>query len=179
MNAEVLTPETLNQQGQSVYKAGDYEQAAEIFGKAAESYAARDDALNAAEMNNNRSVALLQAGDAAAALQAAEGTDATFAAGGDPHRQAMALGNQAAALESLGRLKESLERYQASSDLLKQLDDREMRSYVLKRISSLQMRLGHQLESLAAMDVALDSQPHLSLREKILKKLLGIPFHRS
>jgi hypothetical protein len=90
-------------------------------------------------------------------------------------RQALAIGNQAAALEGLKRLDEALERYRLSASLLKQVGDEENRSVVLKSISSLQIRTGHQLEALATMDAALSNQKKLSLQERFLKKLLNVP----
>ena len=119
---------------------------------------------------------VLQAGDAQKALQLTDGTDTVFASVGDIRRQGIALANQAAALEALNRLKEALERYQAASDLLKQSGEKEMRSMVLQNISTLQLRTGNQLQALASMDSALDQKKKLSLKEKMLKKLLKVPF---
>jgi hypothetical protein len=126
-------------------------------------------------MDNNRSVALLQAGDAAGALQAAEGTDAIFAQSGNTVNQALALGNQAAALEALGNGKEALARYRQCSELLKPTGENEQRSYVLSRISALELRRGHAIEAMAAMEVALDHRKKLSFRERFLQKILSIP----
>jgi tetratricopeptide (TPR) repeat protein len=158
------------------YQAGQYERAAELFKSAAERYAAQEDELNAAEMMNNCSVALLKGGNAAGALQAVEGTDKIFAAVNDAHRQALALGNMAAAYEGLGDVHKAIQFYQQSSDLLKGTGDRELRTYVLGSLSSLQLKNGNQLQSLATMQVALDTKPKLSLKERLLKKLLQAPF---
>jgi tetratricopeptide (TPR) repeat protein len=165
----------LLKQAQETYLSGRYPEAAGLFEQAARQYTQEGDGVNAAEMANNRSVALLQAGDAQGALQAAESTDQIFAEVGDVRRQALAIGNQAAALEGLKRLDEALERYRLSASLLKQVGDEENRSVVLKSISSLQIRTGHQLEALATMDAALSNQKKLSLQERFLKKLLNVP----
>ena len=162
-------------QAQQAYKSGKFDEAAVLFQQAAKAYADAGDTLKAAEMSNNRSVALLQCGNGQAALEAAEGTDQVFARSADIHRQALALGNQAAALEALNRLDESLARYRQSSELLKQAGDQENRAAVLKSISALQIRTGHQLEALASMDAALENQKKLSLQERLLKKLLDVP----
>jgi hypothetical protein len=74
-------------------------------------------------MSSNRSVALLQAGDAREALQAAQGLERVFALAGDTRRQAMALGNEAAALDALNQNKVALEKYQQCAELLKQAGD--------------------------------------------------------
>jgi hypothetical protein len=87
----------------------------------------------------------------------------------------LALGNQAAALEALNRLDDALARYWQCSNLLKQIGDEETRAPVLKNISTLQIRTGHQFEALATMEAALNNQKKLSPVERFLKKLLNIP----
>jgi tetratricopeptide (TPR) repeat protein len=109
---EVLSPNKLVIDGTTAYKRGDYSAAAQLFSSACQGYQAAGESLKAAEMANNSSVAYLLAGDAQASLQAVEGTPGLFAAAGDGQRQGMALGNQAAALEALGRLDEAMEVYQ-------------------------------------------------------------------
>jgi hypothetical protein len=52
-----------------------------------------------------------------------------------------------------------------------------MRSIILKRISSLKMRSGKALESLAAMDSALTIEKPASPKEKLIKRLLKIVNH--
>jgi hypothetical protein len=54
-------PVTLAEQGKQEYEKGKFAAAADLFSKAAQSYENSQDALNAAEMKNNQSVALLQA----------------------------------------------------------------------------------------------------------------------
>ena len=174
--SETLTPQQLITEGQAAYKSKQYAEAAAAFEQAARAYQAGGDMLNAAEAANNSSVAYLQAGDAANALRQAEGTPAVFAAAGDTRRQGMALANQAAALEALHRLQEALDYYQQASEVLKQADENELRALVLENISSLQLRTGNQLQALASMDSALDQKGKLSIRERLLKKLLRVPF---
>lgn len=166
---------TLIRRAKETYQDGQYPEAAGLFEQAARQYSQGGDSVNAAEMANNRSVALLQAGDAQGALDAANGTDAVFEQAGDARRQALAIGNQAAALEGLNRLDEAMERYRQCSNLLKQVGDNENRSAVLKSISTLQIRTGRQLEALASMDAALSNQKKLGLQERLLKKLLDVP----
>lgn len=170
-----VSSQDLARQAEQAYKGGKYNDAASLYQKAAHQALAEGDRLKMAELGNNCSVALLQAGNAHAALEAADGTDQVFAKAGDMHRQGLALGNQAAALEALNRLDEALARYRQCSDLLKQSGDEENRAAVLKSISALQIRTGHQLEALASMDAALERQKKLSLQERFLKKLLDIP----
>jgi tetratricopeptide (TPR) repeat protein len=173
---EVLTPQQLTKTGESQYQAGQFEEAASTFEKAAKSYANVNDPLMAAEMANNRSVALLKAGHSSQAYEACLGTDQIFAQAGDNRRTAIALGNQAAALEALGQKEQALDLYQQCSDLLKQENLPELRSAVLKSISALQLRTGRQFEAMASMDAAINTKKHLSLRERILQVLMKLPF---
>jgi tetratricopeptide (TPR) repeat protein len=173
--SETLTPRQLDQEGQTAFRGGRYLEAAATFERAAVGFTTAGDVLAAAESANNRSVALLKFGDAAGALQAALGTESIFAAGHDLRRQGMACANQAAALEGLGRLEEALDRYGLASDLLKQAGEKESRAMVLECITSLQLRTGKQLQALASMEAALDHKPHLSLKDRLLRKLLQTP----
>lgn len=166
----------LASRAEKAFHSGNYAESAALFQQAAARCLETGDEAKAAEYSNNRSVALLKSGDAQSALEAARGTDQVFLKAGDARRQALALGNQASALEALGKLDEALALFRQSADLLKQTGDKEARAYVLKSISALQVRTGHQLEALASMDAALENAPRLTLRERMLKKLLKIPF---
>jgi tetratricopeptide (TPR) repeat protein len=170
-------PQAIIKQAQASYKSGDVLTAADLFRQAAEGYLQSDE-LNAAEMMNNCSVAFLKGGCAAEALEAAQGTDQVFAAANDARRQALALGNQGAAHEALGDVQRAIACYQQSAELLKDTNDPDLRAYVLGSLSALQLKTGDQLQSLATMHVALQTKPELSLKERILKKLIQIPFRQ-
>jgi tetratricopeptide (TPR) repeat protein len=97
--------------GKTAFESARYESAAQLFRAAAQGYAALRDAVNAAEQQNNLSVTLLKLGRSQEALDAALGTDEVFAEVRDVRRQGMALNNQAAAFEILGRLDAALSAY--------------------------------------------------------------------
>ena len=105
------TPDQLSEQGKQAFHKRSFAEAAALFEQAAEGYRSTADGLMAAEMRNNASVALLQAGQAKESLDAALDTDQVFAEAKDVKRQGMALGNQAAALEALSRFEEAVEKY--------------------------------------------------------------------
>lgn len=164
----------LAEEARKAYQARRYDQAAHLFGLAAKAFQADGDLLQAAEMRNNQSVALLKHGDANQALEAASGTAEIFAQAGDPRRQAMALGNQAAALEELGRKKEALSDFQQAADLLKGAGEDEMRALILKRISALQLRAHKPVEALFNMDAAVESSPRRSWSERLIRRLMAL-----
>lgn len=169
--------ENLNQlieAGKQAFQQGQYEQAASIFAQAAESLTLAGDPLLSAEMKNNQSVALLQAGKAQQALQAAQGTDAIFAAAGDLKRQAMALGNQAAALEALNRLDEALQTYERSAELFAQVGEGDLRAMVMKSAAAIKLKRGQVTESAIKMIGVIEAKEKPTLFERFLKLLLRL-----
>lgn len=173
---ETLNPKQFDKEGKAAYKRGDYPAAAKAFEAAAAGYEAQGDVLTAAEMKNNACVAYLQAEEAEAALAAVDGTAAVFAAAGDLKRQGMALGNYAAALEALDRIDEAFDAYEQSAQVLEQAGEDQLRLKVFQSLSELQLRTGRQLQALASMQAGLESTKHLSPQQRMLKRLLDIPF---
>lgn len=167
-------PLQLAEQGKQAFASRQYDQAADMFAQAASAFEALDDATNAAEMKNNLSVALLQAGKAQAAYEAAAGSDEVFAQAGDLKRQAMALGNQAAALEALKRLDEALQAYERSAELFAEVGDGEMRSIVLQSAAALKLRRGKMIDSALAMIGSVESTPKPNLLQRFLRFLLRL-----
>ena len=163
-------------EAKKAYEKGEYKQAAISFERATESYRAKDDLLLAAEMANNQSVARLQANEAVAALEAVQGTEEVFQLAGEGVKQAMAIGNRAAALESLDQLEEAEAAYQRSADLLKENGETDLYAHVMKTLSAVQVRQGKQLEALANMRAGIEGLEKPSLKQRILKKLLKIPY---
>ncbi len=170
------SPQQLKKQAEAAYQSKQYRQAAELFLSASQAFSNAGNLLAAAEMSSNRSVSLLQAGDAKGALEAVRGMDRVFSLSGDTRKQALALGNEAAALEALGKHADAMDKYRQAADLLKQIGDSESRAAVLKSISQIQLKTGRHLESFASMDAALENQKKLSLIDRLLKKLLQVPF---
>lgn len=173
---EVINPQKSAQDGNSAYKKGHYDAAAQAFHTARTGYEAVGDALNAAEMANNSSVAYLQAGKAEAALQELEGIEKIFAQAGDLRRHGMTLGNRGAALEALGRLDEAGEAYLESAGILQQAGEDQLRVSVMQSLSGLQLRTGKQLQALVTMQQGLDEVKKPSPRQRALKRLLSVPF---
>jgi tetratricopeptide (TPR) repeat protein len=168
-------PEELANEGKNIYQKGEFLKAAEIFLEACEGYQTAGNTLPAAEMANNRSVALLQGGQPEAALQAVQGTIEIFASLGDKRRQAMAFGNRAAALNKLNRVDEAIADYSQAAELFKQVGEHDLRAPVLQALSVLQLRSGRQLESLASMNAGLNEYDQPKPRQRLLRKLLDIP----
>ncbi len=172
---DAISPSELAEEGKLAYQRGDFLAAARAFQAAAAGYQAAGDPLSSAEMLNNSSVAYLRAGDGAAALQAVEGTPEIFAAGDDPRRQGIALGNLGAALEALHRSAEAVEKYQQSAHLLRLVGESEMYAQVMKSLSLLQLRMGDSLEAAASMQSALTGVETPAKKKGWLSRLLAFP----
>ena len=173
---ETLSPQELENEAERAYKKKNFLSAAEAFQASAEGYSQNGLELEAAEMLNNASVAYLQAKQPESALEAAIDTDKTFASAGDQRRQAIALGNQAAAYEALGEIDAAARAYQTSADLLKKIGDHELRPTVMQSLAAIQMRQGQQMEALVTMQAGLDGIENPGFKQKILKKILRSPF---
>ncbi len=173
---ETLSPQQLADEGQAAYRNNQFLSAAKFYQAAAEGFKASGDEINAAEMANDCSVAYLKGGEAAHALEAAQGTEETFAAAGNIKQQAIAIGNQAAALKDLKRVDDALGAYQKSAELLKQAGETELRAYVMQSISSLQLRQRKYLEAYATMRAGIEGVKKPNLRQRVLKLLIQIPY---
>lgn len=171
-------PIQLADQAKQEYAQGNYAAAAELFAQAAQAYTGARDDLNAAEMKNNQSVALLKAGRAQDAFEATDGTEAVFEKAGDRKRQGIAAANRAEALEALKRVDEALADYERAASLLEQAGEGDMHSVVRKAAANLNLKRGRI--TAAQMDVydslRLVEKPNLS--QRILKFLRRIGFFR-
>jgi len=148
---ENLDPVALAEKGKQEYGNGNYLVAADLFLQSAQAYADITDELNAAEMKNNQSVALLQAGKAKEALQATDGTEEIFQKAGDLKRQGIAISNRAAALEGMKKVDEALAEYERAASILEEAGEGDMHSIVRKAAANLNLKRGRV--TAAQMDV--------------------------
>ena len=173
---ETLTPQQLVYEGQADYNKGEYLSAARLYKAAADGFSLNGDEVAAAEMANNSSVAYLKGGDAHSALDAVNGTEQVFALMGDIKRQAMAIGNQAAALEGINQFDEAIIGYGQSAELFNQVGEYEMRAYVCQSISALLMKRGQYLEAYATMRAGVMGVKEPNLTQRLLINLMDVPF---
>ncbi len=167
-----LEPDQIAAQGKLAFANKNFIEAAKLFSQAADGYNAGRAGLMAAEMKNNMSVALLQAGKAGEALDAALGTDQLFAGANDIKRQGMAVGNQAAALEGLKRYDEAIAAYERSAELFAQAGEGDLRAMVMKSAAAIKLKTGKITESAFKMMGSLDVKDNPGFFERILKFLL-------
>jgi len=169
---------TLAEQGKKEYETGNYVAAADLFSQAAQAYASVRDELNAAEMKNNESVALLQAGKAREALQATEGTEEIFQKENNIKRQRTAISNLATALEGLKKWSEALAEYERAASLFEQSGEGDMHSMVRKAAANINLKRGHITDSQFDVYDSLRLVQKPTLTQRIMKFLIRIGFAR-
>jgi len=174
--AETFDPQSLAREGMSHYQKQRYLDSAVSFHAARKGLEIAGDWSTAAEMANNCSVAFLQAGQAGDALDELQGIEEFFSEVGDKKRQGITVGNQAAALEVLGRFEDALSAYQRSADLLEISGDDQLRANVMQSLSTLQLRTGRKIQALVSMQQGIEGLKKPSLKQKAVKNLLQYPF---
>lgn len=174
---ETLDPQQLADEGQTEYRKREYLSAAGLYKAATEGFLSHGDEQQAAEMANNSSVAYLKAGNAHAALEASAGTEKVFERMSDTKQQAMAIANQAAALENLKRWDEAMIAYADSAQLLKEAGEFELRAYVMQAMSSLQLRKRRYLEAYALLREGIMGLKKPNFKQRLLKSLIQIPYN--
>ena len=170
------TAASLTAKSKKEYEEGNYLAAADLFSQAAYAYLSAHDELNAAEMKNNQSVALLQAGKAKEALQATEGTEDIFQKAGDIKRQGIAVSNRAAALEGLKKWSEALAEYDRAASLFEQIGEGDMHSMVRKSAANLNLKRGRVTESQMDVYDSLRLVEKPTLTQRIMKFFMRIGF---
>lgn len=167
-----LEPHQLSEEGKRAFAKGRYPEAIRAFEEAAKGFTLAGDTLNSAEMQNNLSVSLLKDNQPQRAFDAAAGTDKTFEAAGDAKRQAMALGNQAAALEALKKYDEALAMYEQAANLFAETGEGDLRSITLKSIAAIRLKQGKLNDAGMEMLGSLGAAQKPTLLQRILKFLL-------
>jgi len=172
------TAVTLAEKGKKEYEGGKYLAAADLFSQAAQAYESAKDELNAAEMKNNQSVALLQAGKAKEAFESTDGTEDIFQKAGDIKRRGIAVSNRAAALEGLKKLNEALAEYDRAASLFEQAGEGDMHSVVRKAAANLNLKRGHINDSQMDVYDSLRLVEKPTLTQRIMKFFMRIGLFR-
>ena len=171
---ETIDPITFAEDGIKEYAKNNFKAAATLFAQADQAYTSAQDALNAAEMKNNESVALLQAGNAKAAFQATDGTEEVFQKAGDLKRQGVAVSNRAAAFEGLKKWKEALAEYDRAAALFEQAGEGDMHSIVRKAAADINLKRGHLVDSQMDVYDSLRLVEKPTLTQRMMKFLIKI-----
>ena len=169
------SPTTLAEQASEAYQREDYTTAAETFDRARMAYHQAGQPVEAAEMANNQSVALVQAGRFQAALEALEGTSEVFQEHNEGIKVAQSLGNQAAAYEGLGKWEQAERLYQQAAEHFSRLGDSESQHFTLQALSRIRLRQGKAIEAVSTMQSALETGSKPNWRTRLVRKILALP----
>jgi tetratricopeptide (TPR) repeat protein len=169
------SPEQLSSEGKQAFKEGNFTEASDLFKAASEGFHQAGDLINAAENENNRSVALVRLGDYDGAIVAAVGTPAVFEAAGDLRKKAMALGNLGNALSHADRKTEAIEAYEQGADIFKQIGDHELRAPLMEALALIKLKHGQQMDAALTMSSGLGEYQKLPFHKRILKKFVELP----
>jgi tetratricopeptide (TPR) repeat protein len=161
----------------AAFRRGALTEAIAGFTAAREAYSSLEDPLKAAEMANNLSVTLLQAGRPGDALAAVSRTPEVFLQAGDEPRAAQAFGNLASAQDA-SHIRGAAESYRRAAELFRRLGDRESLSLIQRNLSAMQLREGKPLEAVVSMQQAIEGAPARGLRGRFLRWLLRLPIAR-
>jgi tetratricopeptide (TPR) repeat protein len=167
-------PQSIADSAQRIYLAGDYPAAAKAFLEAAEAFENNGDHLMSAEMQNNRSVALLRSKQPQMALNAALNTEKIFSKAGDHKREGIAFANQGAALQALRKNKEAVAAYQNAGDALEKADEGDMRAEVMQLLSMVYFRRMKFYDAIIALQSGLSGVKNPTPKQKMMKKILRI-----
>lgn len=176
MNPDVSPPDRLEEEALTAFREGDLEKAIEGFRAARQTYLKQGHQSKATEMGCNLAVSLLESGRSDEALQAVEGAPGIFLELGDEIRAAQAYGNLGAALEANQRYETAEAAYREAVELFSKHGDTENAGYTLQALSRLQLRQGRPVEALSTMEAGLEGQKRLGLRDRLLRRLLKLPF---
>lgn len=174
MSHEPQTASSLEAEGHRAFREGRFLEAAQAFSQAEEQLRGPSDGPRAAQMANNRSVALLQAGKSRPALEAVQGTPEVFAAAGEKGLQAQALGNLAAALEAVGEPVQAEKRYHEALSLFERVGDDDSRHHTLRALSRLQLARGRPYEAAATLQEAMAAGGSRGLKARFTRWLTRV-----
>jgi tetratricopeptide (TPR) repeat protein len=163
-------------EAQEAYAAGDYLKSAHLFMEAEIRFSLIGEKIRAGEMANNASVSFLQAGESKKSLQVLDGYIDLFENLGEIRHLAFTLGNRAASLEALGRLEDASKDFHTAALLFSQIGEQELFTITKQSLSALQIRAGSPIEALATMKSGLSDPLQSGLKNRLLKKILDIPF---
>lgn len=163
-------------QAMDLYRQGKPSQAVEIFTELQETYQMLGNTLKADEMANNMAVALLDLDQTGRAVDLVEKTPERFLSAGEPVLAAQAYGNLGTALAADGRAQEAEEAFRQSLKIFQEQGHDEGMTFAGQALSQLQLKQGRALEALASMEASLESQKKPGFRQRLMRKLLKLPF---
>jgi tetratricopeptide (TPR) repeat protein len=162
----------LAEQAKLNFESGDFAAAGDAFADAAKAFEVSGDQLMAAEMKNNRSVALLKDKKTQAALETILGTEEVFQQAGDDRRLGMALANQGAAFQALKRFDEAIQSYRLAITALERAGEDALKYKVVQLQSALYLSRFKILDAVISLQSGLVTLKNPTPMQRFMKKML-------
>lgn len=166
----------LKERGIKLFRYGEYGEAAEVFEKAAKLYQEVGDQKGHAEMLNNVGAVRTQEERWDEATAAFGEAKAMFESMGDENGQAQTLGNLGTMYRHQGDADAAVERLKQAVELFRNVGDREKQAATLRLVSRIRLGQARWLEALHFYDLSLACVEPQGIKERMLRRLLQIPF---
>lgn len=175
MTSPRRSPKAHQNAAERAYRNQDYQTAAAAFIAASQAYQHAGQPKKSAEMASNASVAYLQDGQVEQAYAAIVEAPEIFLKGGDIRRSSLAFGNRANALEALGELERAEADYRRALEGFERISDKSRLRETRQALSALRLRQGRPMEALTEMQIGLEGQQQITVRDRVLRWLLRLP----
>jgi tetratricopeptide (TPR) repeat protein len=168
-------PRVLREEGLRRYRQGALDEAIACFGQAHLLYIEKGDQHSAAEVLNNLGVIYHQQERWPEAAEALEEAHQAFIAMKDADGQAQTLGNLGSLYRASGQLEKAAQHLKDALALFHQLGDSQGERVTWRALSIIRLRQRRWLEAILAYDSSLTCLKRLSLGQRLLHLLLGLP----
>jgi tetratricopeptide (TPR) repeat protein len=168
-------PQVLREEGLRHYRQGALDEAIACFVEAHPLYIEKGDQHGAAEVLNNLGVIYHQQGRWSEAAEALEEALQAFIAMENADGQAQTLGNLGSLYRASGQLEKAAQHFKDAFTLFHRLGDSEAESVTWRALSTVRLRQRRWLEAISAYDSSLTCLKQLSLEQRLLHLLLGLP----
>jgi len=168
-------PQALREEGLRHYQQGALDEAIACFSEAHSLYLEKGDKRSMAEVLNNLGVIYYQQQRWSEAAEAFEEAHQAFIAMEDAHGQAQILGNLGSLYRASGQLGKAAQHFKDALTLFHRLGDDQAESATWRALSAVHLRQRRWLEAILAYDSSLDCLTRLSLGQRLLHLLLGLP----
>jgi len=168
-------PQVLREEGLRHYRKGALDEAVACFAEAHSLYMEKEDQHGAAEVLNNLGVIYHQQERWSEAAETLEKAHQAFIAMGDADGQAQTLGNLGSLYGASGQLEKAAQHFKDALALFHRLGDSQAESITWRALSTVRLRQRRWLEAILAYDSSLTCLKRLSLGQRLLHLLLGLP----
>jgi len=176
-NDKAADADSRKEEGIKLFRFGEYEEAALLFGEAYALYVDLNDEKGQGETLNNLGVVHIQEGRWDQAAEAFDKAGEIFEALGDKNGEAHTLGHQGTLCRHRGDKEKAVEHLKAAADLFREVGGRKKEATTLRLISRIRLGQARWFEALHFYDLSLASAEPPGAKERILRRLIQVPLN--